>query len=159
MENQKTKRFDRRSLFKGAATLAGGTAAYALLETGCSSANNSAMASSGPLIVALDGNAVVETTAGKVRGFTRNGIHTFKGIPYAATTEGGARFLPPSKPAPWAGLRSSMSFGTVAPNAPRGSRAIDDNAFMFRWGDSIPGQDCLHVTVRSTGITYNQHLT
>ncbi|MFZ0392467.1 MAG: carboxylesterase family protein, partial [Terracidiphilus sp.] len=45
--------------------------------------------------------AVVETASGKVRGSSRNGIFTFKGIPFAASTAGAARFLPPQKPAPW----------------------------------------------------------
>ena len=40
----------------------------------------------GPLIVVSDSKAVAETASGKVRGYTHNGICTFKGIPYGAPT-------------------------------------------------------------------------
>jgi para-nitrobenzyl esterase len=74
------RRFNRRKLFSGAAAMAGGAAALELATTGCSSKSAEA-AAPGTSIVASDKNAVADTAAGKVRGFTRNGIHTFKGIP------------------------------------------------------------------------------
>lgn len=36
--------------------------------------------------------AVAETGSGKVRGFVRHGIFTFGGIPYGASTAGGASY-------------------------------------------------------------------
>src|SRR5882757_610129 len=60
---------------------------------------------------------VVETTSGKVRGYCLNGTCTFKGIPYGASTAGAGRFLPPRKPVPWTGVRSTVNYGHISPHA------------------------------------------
>jgi para-nitrobenzyl esterase len=152
----------RRSLIKGAATLVGGASAAAMLmplaaeaaTKGARSASGegaaAAVASSEKTkgsIVASDENAIVETTAGKVRGYTRNGIQTFKGIPYGASTAGKARYLPATKATPWTGVRSSMQFGYDCPQGPRAGWAFDENAWMFSWDDGIPNEDCLRVNI------------
>jgi para-nitrobenzyl esterase len=54
---------------------------------------------------------VVNTESGAVRGYVHQGIYTYKGIPYAYAE----RFMPPVKPKPWKGVRSSMAYGPVAP--------------------------------------------
>ena len=46
-------------------------------------------------------------------GIVADGIHTFKGIPYGASTAGEARFLPPRPPAPWTGTRDATAFGAI----------------------------------------------
>jgi para-nitrobenzyl esterase len=144
------RRFNRRKLFSGAAAMAGGAAAVEFAATGCSSKSAEAAAPTN-LIVASEKNAVVETTAGKVRGFTRNGIHTFKGIPYAADTGGAGRFAAPAKPAAWTGVRSAMWYGPTCPQTPRTGWLNDENAFLFQWDDGQPGEDCLRVNVWTPG--------
>ncbi len=96
--------------------------------------------------------AVVETASGKVRGSSRNGIFTFKGIPFAASTAGAARFLPPQKPAPWTGVRSSLAYGQVCPQPARAGWAHDEEAWLFNWDDGQPGEDCLRVNIWSPGL-------
>jgi para-nitrobenzyl esterase len=147
--------FGRRDLLKRAVAVASAAGA-ALPDSAAAAQNTDAAASGGPLIVASGGKAVTETTAGKVRGCIRGGIYCYKGIPYGAPTGGSARFMPPSKPAPWADVRSSLYYGPVSPQEPRGSWAIDQYAFMFEWDDGQPGEDCLRVNVWTPGINDNR---
>ena len=102
--------------------------------------------------LSTDTKAIVETTSGRVRGFIRNGIFTWKGIPYGATTEAAGRFMPPSKPKAWAGIRSTMYYGPTCPQVPRSGWLNDENAFLFQWDDGQPGEDCLRVNVWSPGV-------
>jgi para-nitrobenzyl esterase len=54
---------------------------------------------------------VVETKAGKLRGFLLDGVYTFHGIKYAEAE----RFGPPRPVAPWEGVKDALSYGYIAP--------------------------------------------
>jgi para-nitrobenzyl esterase len=87
--------------------------------------------------------AIVETTAGKVRGLLVDRVHAFKGVPFGASTAGARRFLPPLKVAPWTGVRETFALGHRAPQAPA--------AYVPEWqpltrGEPM-GEDCLNLNV------------
>jgi para-nitrobenzyl esterase len=147
----------RRSLLQGAVALAGSSMLSTVAVQVSAADAKPALVPPPPgtantIIVGSDSNAIVETTAGKVRGFTRNGINTFLGIPYAGTTEGKARYQAPTKVAPWSGLRSSMQYGFVSPQEPRAGWGNDEVAWMFDWDDGRPGEDCLRVNIWTPGV-------
>jgi len=96
--------------------------------------------------------AIVETRSGKVRGCVRDGVFTFKGIPYARDTGGAARFLPAQPVAAWSGIRSALSYGPCCPQAVRGGWKSDETAFIYDWDDGYPGEDCLRLNVWSAGV-------
>ena len=58
---------------------------------------------------------IVETDAGKVKGYQQRGLCVFKGIPYAAPPIGERRWLPPAPVEPWSGVRPAQSSATIAP--------------------------------------------
>jgi para-nitrobenzyl esterase len=103
--------------------------------------------SAGKSVVETPASAIVATSAGKVRGFVRDGIVTFKGIPYGATTAGEARFQPPAPPTPWTQVRASMSYGPVCPQPVRSGWLSDRAAFLYDWDDGYPSEDCLRLNV------------
>ena len=87
----------------------------------------------------------VDTTFGRIRGYRQGGIHTFKGVPYAASSAGQARFRPPSRHVGWKGVRSTLTYGPTCPQAQRWRNNY--LAFVMDWNDGYPGEDCLHLNI------------
>lgn len=92
--------------------------------------------------------AVVQTNSGKVRGYIHKGIYTYKGIPYAQAK----RFQAPEKPAPWTGVRSSMTYGPVSPLLTPTTQVADETEFLFHHDWGYTNEDCLRLNVWTPGI-------
>ena len=103
-----------------------------------------------PLIAGID-KTVVQTDCGKVRGFIHNGTFIFKGIPYAQAE----RFMPPSKPKAWDGVRSSMAYGPVCPIEPM-QGVNDESEFVYHHDFGYSGEDCLRLNIWTQGIKDNK---
>src|SRR6187551_3807188 len=83
--------------------------------------------------------AVTNTDAGKVRGYIHNSIFTYKGIPYAEAK----RFEAPQKPKAWQGVRSSLSYGPVAPLMDPTTSVQDESEFLFHHDWGYTSEDCM----------------
>ena len=106
---------------------------------------------------------MVETGAGKIRGFKRKDIYISKGVPYGASTSGANRFTPPMKPEPWAGIRNALQYGRVCPSQDSAHFNIDgknlantdEDAFVLHRGAAatVPGEDCLRLNLWTPFVT------
>ena len=103
-----------------------------------------------------DTKPIVETQYGKVRGSIRNGVFTFKGIPYGADTGGANRWMMAKKPTPWAGVRSSTCYTHTCPSVFRAGWNHDEERFIYDWSDGVPGEDMLSVAVWTPGVNDNK---
>ena len=84
-----------------------------------------------------DAGATIETTAGRIRGAMRSGVHVFKGVRYGAPTGGRNRFMPPAAPVPWTGVRDAVEYGAAAPQGR---------------SQPVAGEDCLFLNVWTRGL-------
>src|SRR5215469_2194994 len=96
---------------------------------------------------------IVEITGGKLRGALNAGIHSFKGIPYGASTAGRNRFMPPQPPQPWAGVRDVLAYAGRAwqlPNRPKRRPLLET---LLGAADTTPeGEDCLTLNLWTPGL-------
>lgn len=88
-------------------------------------------------------DAVADLRQGRIAGYTENGVHIYKGIPYAKA----ARFRAPEPADAWQGVRSCRNYGPTCPQAVRKGWQNDEIAFAFNWDDGYPGEDCLRANV------------
>ena len=102
-------------------------------------------------ILAGPGIAVVDTEAGKLQGYIRNGIFTYHGVPYAQTE----RFMPPTKVPAWDGVRLALNYGTMSPQdtSPEGD-IFPPHYFWPHWEPRILVQsyNCQNLNIWTPGL-------
>ena len=98
---------------------------------------------------------VVETKYGKVRGVDWQGIKTFKGIRYGASTEGRNRYMPPKPPKPWTGVFDAFDYGNIAPQVPTDRRSHYSGMILWDRQPGGIGEDCLVLNVWTPSVNDN----
>src|SRR5581483_2501727 len=137
------KRHDSDDNMNRRSFLGRGTAAASLLVGGTAIKSWAAPAKSegsGP---------IVQTNAGEIRGAVSGKVNAFKGIPYGASTEGAGRFMPPSGPQPWTGVRDALELGPASPQVP--SNLVPESMAQQPKTDASGNEDCLHLNVWTPG--------
>ena len=100
---------------------------------------------------------VAETVAGKVEGFSKDGISVFLGIPFAAPPVGERRWLPPGPAKPWTGVRKTKAFAPMAPQnimppSPENPLAVGFSADISLGIQQDINEDCLYLNVFTPAI-------
>ena len=91
-------------------------------------------------------DSIVVAASGKVKGYHENGLHFFKGIPFAAPPVGDLRWMPPQPVKPWAGIRDAKTFGPVSYQNER----LVENQFAgshFEYSPQQYDEDCLYLNI------------
>ncbi len=94
----------------------------------------------------------VRLSYGTARGLTINGVHVFKGIPYAAPPVGDLRWGAPAPPIPWTGERMADEFGASAMQGSIG--AMGD---MIGIAATPTDENCLTLNVWTREVTDEEY--
>lgn len=85
---------------------------------------------------------VVEAPVGMLRGEALDGLHVFRGIPYAQAPTGQLRWRPPVATQPWSGVRDATRFGPACHQPPSRPESVYAPAETFAMSE-----DCLSLNV------------
>jgi para-nitrobenzyl esterase len=91
------------------------------------------------------------TRYGKVRGYVDEGVLTFKGVPYGATTAGENRWKPAQPPTPWDGELPALTYGANCPQ--RLHDWPSEQTFLQQWTDGWHSEDMLKVNIWTSSLT------
>lgn len=91
----------------------------------------------GAAALAASGDVKIET--GRLRGVVRDGVVSFKGVPFAAPPVGDFRWRPPQPAKAWTGVRQASEFGADCMQKPFPGDAAPLGV--------QPAEDCLYVNV------------
>jgi para-nitrobenzyl esterase len=113
-----------------------------------------------PGALAQTDGPVVETAAGKVRGYEAGGVKVFKAIPYGDTTAGANRFMPPKPAKPWTGVKDCLAYGPATPqgNGSPPPPAAGPYPSLYR-GAGAPepqSEDCLILNVWTPALDHRK---
>jgi len=109
---------------------------------------------------AAEPSPIAETVQGRVRGASVEGVHIYRGIPYAGPTSGKARFLPPSRPAKQPGVRDAtitgprcvQSPGNIFLNPVIGEYFGGGRHDRIELARQVDSEDCLNVNILTPGL-------
>ena len=144
-----TQPIGRRSLFRGLAFTAGGLAIG--VSAGCRPQAEKANRV----------DPVVKTSYGRIRGYVNQGIYTFRGVRYGASTGGRNRFMPPKPPDAWTEIYDASGYGNRAPQTnPASLDAAAPESELTRIlrasdGFRVPtpeSEDCLFLNIWTPGL-------
>lgn len=90
---------------------------------------------------------VVNTAEGPVRGYTKNGVDIFLGIPYAAPPVGNLRWRPPQPVRHWTAPLNATHYGKTCP------QIYELGVFAAPTSTS---EDCLYLNVFTTGESHSK---
>src|ERR1700723_1325920 len=92
-------------------------------------------------------SAIASTRYGRLEGEEQTGLFVFKGVPFAAATDGVRRWLPPEQPPTWTGVRDARHFGAVAHQNP-----VTNQALAAMKIEQAHSEDCMNLNVWTVGL-------
>lgn len=94
----------------------------------------------------MEENIIVETTHGKIRGYSRRNVIKFKGIPYATPPIGNLRFKLPAPVEPWSNVLDATKYSPISIQPP--------SVLEAQFGESLPQSeaDCLTLNIWTQGL-------